>query len=173
MNFFETIYLFFQSQAFQNIVSILKPVSFIAIFIFSATIIWALVKSPWIYWYVSADLRDFLRGGSQELETIVQKKWKKIKKRIKSSNKANWKLAIIEGEELIENALENMGYKGEGIKERLKGADQAVIPNLPDLISAYDIFINILSDPDYEVSQEKAIKVILSFEEFLKHFEIL
>jgi hypothetical protein len=173
MNIFEGVYYFFQSEAFQNIVAILKPTCFIVIFTSLIVIIWALVKGPWLYWHISADFSNFLHGGPVEPETVFQKKWKKIKKRIASPSEANWKLAIIESEELIEQALSNMGYKGEGLREKLRGVDTAVIPNIPDLISSYDIFINILADNNYKIEHDKAIKIVSSFEEFLTHFDLL
>lgn len=169
----ETFYLFFQSESWQNIVSIIKPVCFLAILLFVIVIIWGLKKSSWAYWYVGWDLANFTHGGPVTPETMVQKKWKKIKKRIESPSDANWKLAIIESEEIVERILSEMGYKGEGIKEKLKGVDESKIPNLSDLISAYDIFINILADPDYKLPQDKAIKTISAFEEFLRNFELL
>lgn len=169
----ESILLFFQSEAWHNFLSILQPVCILAILFFVIVIIWSIWKSTWAYWYVSADFYDFTHGGPVTPETLVQKKWKKIKKRIESLSEANWKLAIIEGEELIENILEKMGYKGEGIKEKLKEVGPEQIKNVSDLISAYDIFINILSDPDYKLSKEKAIKSFNAFEEFLKNSELL
>ncbi|MDD5551871.1 MAG: hypothetical protein PHI88_01775 [Candidatus Pacebacteria bacterium] len=169
----ESIPLFFQSEAWQNIISILQPVSLLAILIFLTVIIWALWKSSWIYWYISADFLDFARGGKTAGENAIQKKWKKIKKRIESPSEANWKLAVIESEEIVENVLSKMGYKGEGIKEKLKNVKEAQIPNVSDLISAHDIFINILADPDYKFTRDKAVKIFSSFEEFLKNAEVL
>jgi len=169
----ESILLFFQSEGWHNFLSILQPVCILAILIFIIVIIWSLWKSTWAYWYVSADFYDFIHGGPTTPESIVQKKWKKIKKRMESLNEANWKLAVIEAEELVEKILEEMGYKGEGLKEKLKGVSEAEIKNVSDLISAYDVFINILSDPDYRLKREKAIKSFSAFEEFLKNCELL
>jgi hypothetical protein len=169
----ETIYLFFESESWQNIISILRPVCFLAIIIFVIMIIWSFKKGSWLYWHVSWDFADFVHGGPVTPETVVQKKWKKIKKRIESPSDANWKLAIIESEEIVENILLKMGYKGEGIKEKLKSVAPTQVPNMPDLISAYDIFINILADPDYKIPQDKAIKTISAFEDFLINFELL
>ncbi len=169
----DSIWLFFQSDAWHNFLSTLQPLCIIAILIYIFIIIWAIWKSTWAYWYISADFYDFTHGGPITPETIVQKKWKKVKKRLDSLNEANWKLAIIEGEELVEEVLEKMGYKGEGLREKLKGVDESQIKNIPDLISSYDIFINILADPDYKLTKEKAIKCFTAFEEFLKNSELL
>ncbi len=173
MDFFEGIYYFFQSETFQNIIAILKPTCFISIFISLFVIVWTLIKSPWVYWHISADLSDFLHAGPVSSETIYQRKWEKIKKRLSSHNEANWKLAIIEAEEIVEEVLSKMGYKGDGIREKLKGVDPATIPQLPNLISGYDIFINIIADKNYQIKQEDAIKIVSNFEEFLKSVEMI
>lgn len=169
----ETILLFFESQAWQNILSVLQPVCILAILLFVGVIVWALWKSTWAYWYLGWDAADFFHGGPVTPETTTQKKWKKIKKRFESPSEANWKLAIIESEEMIEKILENMGYKGEGIREKLKGVNEEQVSNASDLISAYDIFINILADPDYKLTKEKAIKIFDAFEAFLKSIGLI
>lgn len=170
---FEDFFLFFRSPLWKNIEAVLKPTSIILIFFFLYIIVWALRNSSWLYWYATADFQDFKKGQTVSPQTIFQKKWAKIKKRIESRNEANWKLAVIEGEEIIEKTLSDMGYEGEGIREKLKDVDQNIIPNLPDLISSYDIFLNILADPDYKLTHDKAIKTISTFEEFLKEFELM
>ena len=169
----DSVYLFFESSSFYNIVSIIQPICIIAILFFLFLIIWSIWKSTWLYWYVSWDLADFVHGGPVTPQNATQKKWAKIKKRIESPSEANWKLAVIESEELVENTLAKMGYKGDGIKEKLKGVTDAQITNASDLTSAYDIFINILSDPDYKFTRDKAVKIFSTFEEFLKNVQLL
>jgi hypothetical protein len=161
------------AELWTNIFNILKPLSFIAIAIFTGIIIWALRKSTWSYYYISLDLGTFFKGTPKDSENKFGRQWEKINKRIKSPSEANWKLAVINSEEIVESVLTKMGYKGEGIKEKLVGVDESQIPNMSELISSYDIFINILSDPQYKITQEKAIKIVSTFEDFLRHFDLL
>ena len=69
----ESLYLFFESESFNNIVSILQPVCILAILLFIGAIIWALWKSTWLYWYVSWDFADFIHGGPVTAENAIQK----------------------------------------------------------------------------------------------------
>jgi len=169
----EDIYLFFISQTWQNIVSVLKPVCLLAIFIFLLGILWALTKSKWLYWYFIWDSEDFWQGAPVPFYKKTQEIWGKIKKRLSSRKEAGWKSAIIEGEKIVEDVLLKMGYKGRTIEEKLETATKAQIPNIEELSVAAEIYENTISDPDYRVTREKAIEVLHAFEEFLKYFEYL
>lgn len=173
MNPLENIYLFFFSETWQGIVSILKPVCLLAIFIFLLAIIWALAKSPWLNWYVIWDSQDFLRGEPVPFQKKTQLIWKKIKKELASRKATQWKLAVIEGGKIVEDVLFKMGYKGKNIKEKLETATEAQIPNLKDLMAGAEIYDHVLSDPDYKLDRREAVFVLQAFEEFLEYFEYL
>jgi len=169
----EDIYLFFLSQTWQNVVAILKPACLLAIVIFLLTLIWVFTKSKWLYWYLIWDSQDFVRGAPVPFQKKAQETWNKIKKKLSSKKEADWKLAIIEGEKIVEDVLFKMGYKGKNIKEKLEFATKAQIPNLESLSSSAEIYENIISAPDYRISRDKAAEVIKALEEFLKYFEYL
>jgi len=169
----EDFYLFFFSQTWQNIISVLKPVCLLAITIFLLVILWVFTKSKWLYWYFIWDSQDFIRGAPVPFYKKTQETWMKIKKKLSSKKEADWKFAIIEGEKIVEDVLFKMGYKGRTIEEKLETATKAQIPNLEELSVAAEIYENIVSDPDYKITREKAVQVINAFEEFLKYFEYL
>lgn len=169
----DDFFLFFQSEIWQNIIAVLKPTCFLAIIIFLSAIIWSLKKSPWLYWFVTEDAKDFFRGGPMPLERKSQVRWRKIKKYLKSSKEENWKMAVISAEEIVEEALIRIGYKAENLRMRLSLANEAQIPNLRDLFSADEIYENIISDPDFKLEKDKAGEVIAIFEKFLKYFNYL
>jgi hypothetical protein len=169
----ENIYLFFLSQTWEDITFLLKPACLLAITVFLLAIIWALSKSSWLYWYVTEDAKDFKRGSPVPLQKKAQKKWRAIKKRIESEKEANWKLAVIEGEEIVEDLLIKIGYQGKDIKRRLEKATESQIPNLKDLFDAVEIYNSILADPDYKLTKEKAKETLSAFEEYLRHLQYL
>jgi hypothetical protein len=169
----EDFFLFFHSELWENLVSTLKPTCLLAILLFLLAIIWALTKSSWLYWYVTEDAKDFRRGAPVPLQKKAQQKWNKIKKRLRSKKEANWKLAIIEGEEIVEDLLLKMGYKAKDLRSRLSLASEAQIPNLKDLLDASEVYEGILADPDYKLPLKKAEEVLNIFEEFLKYYQYL
>ncbi|HRR39573.1 MAG TPA: hypothetical protein P5570_02340 [Candidatus Paceibacterota bacterium] len=169
----EDFFLFFNTQLWENLESVLKPTAFIAIVIFIWAIVWALKKSSWIYWYITADAQEFMRGAPVPLQKKAQQQWKKIKKRLKSRKEANWKLAVIEGGEIVDDLLLRMGYKANGMKARLTLANEAQISNLDELTSAAEVYEGIIADPDYELSHQKAEETLRAFEKFLKNYQYL
>jgi len=170
---FEDFFLFFRSELWKNLESVLSPTSILLIVFFISVIIWALAKSSWLEMYILSDAREFRKGSHIPLEKKAKKNWQKIKKRLRSNKEANWKLAVIEGEEIVEDLLLKIGYKAKDLRSRLLLADEVQIPNLRDLLEATETYEKILNDPDYKLSHEKAEKALNSFEEFLKYYQYL
>ncbi len=170
---FEDFFLFFRSELWENLASILNPTSILLIVFFLVVIIWALAKSSWLEVYIFADAREFKKGSPIPLEKKAQQNWQKIKKRLQSTKEANWKMAVLEGEEIVEELLLKMGYKAKDFRSRLLLADEAQIPNFKDLLEAAEVYEGILNDPDYKLSRHDAEKVLNTFEEFLKYYQYL
>lgn len=178
-SFFEpkTWWDFFQSpvlqEALKNIINILKLTSFLAMAIFLGIIIWALWKSSWLKWYIIWDVQNFIRGGPRVFQRTTQKKWQKIKNRLKSSDETSWKLAVLEAAKIVERVATLIGLKGEFLKDKFLIAAPIQVPNLEKLIPHSEIYHNILVDPNYKLSQDKAIEIISDFEDFLEYYQYL
>lgn len=169
----EDIFLFFLSPAWQNIVSILKPVCLLAIVIFLLAILWVMTKSKWLYWYFIWDSQDLLHGEPAQFSKKAQEAWSNIRKKALSRKEAEQRVGIREGEKIVEDVLFKMGYKGDTMREKLEAATEAQIPNLEELSVAAEIYNNIVSNPDYRVTRDQARSVFNAFENFLKYFEYL
>jgi len=169
----DIVFPFFYSREWGDIVAVLMPLCFIAIVIFLLMIFWSLSKSSWIYWYVIADAKDFRQGSPVPLEKKAQKRWKKIKEKLLSKKEGQWKLAIIEASDIVEDILANIGYPGKDMARRLEKATEAQIPNLKDLFGAAEIQSNIIADPDFALKRKKAVEAINILEDFLKHLNYL
>jgi len=169
----EDFLLFFQSDLFQETIFVIKILSFIAIFIFISAIIWGLKKSSWLYWHITADSRDFWRGSPFPFKKEAQKRWRKVKKKLASKKESNWKLAVIEATEIVEEVLVRMGYKAETLRKRLDLATPAQIPNLKEMKKVASIYEKVISDPDYKLEKKNAEKLIEVFEKFLRYVEYL
>ncbi|MFH0987577.1 MAG: hypothetical protein V1841_01635 [Patescibacteria group bacterium] len=169
----DDFFLFFLSPTWQNIIAILKPLGLLAIFIFLLAIIWALTKSKWLYWYVIWDSEDFWKGAPVPFQKKARETWQQIKKQLLSKKESDWKKAIIDGERIVQDVLLKMGYKGMNIKEKLETATKVQIPNIEELSTASEIYENIISNPDYRITRDRAASVVKAFEDFLEYFEYL
>ena len=84
------------------------------------------------------------------------KEWAKIQKRVETGKEDELKLALIEAETLLDEALKNAGFNGENILERLKQTDINVLPNLNQVLEVHKIRNSIVFDADFKLSPETA-----------------
>jgi hypothetical protein len=127
---------------------------------------------------VGGDLRDTKIGMNvpKELTTkkgILQVKWEKIRKRMKSKNESDYKVSIIEADNIIDDLIKRMGYKGENMTERLDGINPGQVENIEDLKKAHEIRNRIIHDESFKLNKEEAEKTLSYFEEFLSYHEVI
>lgn len=124
------------------------------------------------------DLRDTVLGINVPPEMITKKgkliaKWNKVKARLKSNNQSEYKVAIIEGDNIIDDLITRMGYKGENFGERLDGITPGQIENIEDLRRAHEVRNRIIHDESFILTKEEAQKTIADFEKFLQYFQVI
>ena len=109
--------------------------------------------------------------------TIKKKKlkdrWKKIREKLKNKNEAEYKLAIIEADDLIGDLIEKLGFKGENMGERLDNIPAGQLDNVEDLQTAHQTRNRIIHDDNLQFSKEEAQKTLELYEKFLDYFEVL
>lgn len=128
---------------------------------------------------LSGDLRETLYGMNMPPELTkkkgkLKKNWnKKIIEKLKSSRETDWKIAIIEADEIIDDLLDRLGYSGENMGERLKEVSSNQIENIDELRQAHEFKNRIVHEDDLELTKEKTEEIIGYYENFLKYFEVL
>ena len=71
-----------------------------------------MINSSWLQYKFLEDVTEFFSWqayGARE----ISKKWDKIKKRIESGTESDYKLAIIDADDLLMEVLDNRGYDSE------------------------------------------------------------
>ena len=135
-------------------------------------IIYLLRKTDWLKYSFSENLTEF--GSFKAHETIeFVKKWEQAKKRLKKDWEAEFKLAVIEADKLLDDLLKRMGYVGESLGERLKQLNVETMANIDQIWEAHKIRNNIIHDPDYKLPFEKAEELIRIYEEAFNNLEAL
>ena len=87
-------------------------------------------------------------------------KWQKIQQRLETANEAEYKLAVIEADGMLNDILLRMGFRGETLGDRLKILTSAIIPNLNDVAQAHQTRNNVVHDPDYRLTLQEAQKTL-------------
>jgi len=92
--------------------------------------------------------------------------WGKVLGYLFSQHGSDWKLAIIEADSMLDGLMDQLGFKGETLGEKLKSANQ---DNFPELTIAWEVHTvrNRIAHEGlaFELSQHEAKKIITLYEE--------
>jgi len=101
------------------------------------------------------------------------KQWLKIKERLDTGFESDYKLAVIEADNMLDENLIKMGYTGETLMEKLEKLTTVSLPNIEEVKEVHKIRNNIVHDPDYRLTLEEAKRTIEIFEKALTDLQIL
>lgn len=114
--------------------------------------------------------------GSSLIEEILEdspvekknEKWEKVKEHAYSESASDWRLAIIEADVLLEEALRISGFHGDSIGEMLKGIEPGDIQNLDAAWEAHKVRNRIAHDgSDFQLNARETRRTIELFEAVL------
>ena len=95
-----------------------------------------------------------------------------IHKKISSDSSSDWKIAIIELDKILDKSLENKGFKGDGLGERLKQMAPSDLPEIYEEIwEAHKIRNRIVHEPNFEITKSNAQKLAGIYERALKRIK--
>lgn len=119
------------------------------------------------YWVVLVTGQEFPKVSKGQF----QKRWDKLEERIQSDNPNNWKAAILESAQMLDEVLKIIQYPGENLGERLSGMLPSQLDNLEQVKEANKIKNRIIQDDSYEITKEEAQKIVEIFGNSLRFFE--
>ena len=130
-----------------------------------------LLKTQWLYRRFFEDASEFVKFKSHETSKFL-KEWKKILKKQESGSEAEYKLAIIEADSLLDEVLKRMGHTEETIEEKIKTILSSEIKNIEELKEARKTRSSVVYDPDYELALGKTKETLKIYEEALKNLRV-
>ncbi|HEV7702086.1 MAG TPA: hypothetical protein VGO63_01425 [Candidatus Paceibacterota bacterium] len=98
-------------------------------------------------------------------------RWMKTLTYLLSSSSSDWKLAIIEADAMLDELMDQLGFRGETLGEKLKSADQEKFRNLTIAWEVHVIRNRIAHEGlAYEISQYEAKRVIALYEQIFRGY---
>lgn len=113
------------------------------------------------------------KGGSSVKTPVIANAWGKVQSRLKDGSANSLRLAIIEADGVVDNALRRLGLSGETFADRLGHLDPEKYSTLDRLWDAHRIRNNLVHTPDFQVPTAKAEEAIAAYEAFLKEIKAL
>lgn len=148
-------------------------------FIFSAVlifgIIYAYVRNNQLIQIEVETIRDQERLYKELYQgTKSNTRWQDVERHLESDNPNDWKLAIIEADIMLEEALTNAGYAGTTIGEQLKSASPISFTTLDDAWRAHKIRNQIAhGGADFVLTRKLAQETIVQYRRVFQEFGVV
>jgi len=84
------------------------------------------------------------------------KGWRRILKRLKSSDESEYKIAVLEADRILNDILKLAGYPGRNLDERLEKMNSANLSNLEEIRQVHKLHERAVSDSDFSLTQNEA-----------------
>jgi len=130
-----------------------------------------LLKASWLKYLVLENAVEFITYRPFGAKKTF-KKWIKIIKKLESNKESEYKLAIIEADNLLNDVFEKMDYKGKTMKEKLDQFEPAILPNIDEVRQAHQTRNDIVYDPDYQLTLDQAKKILDIYEKSFRDLEL-
>jgi hypothetical protein len=168
-----------ESQATHIFSSFMETVSAISIFI-SLLLVMGIMYTKFRYKEITEAFKVAQGGKKAEVENIdpsqfqsagPDPRWQEIERHMSTNSQAEWRVAIIESDIILYDMLDQMGYEGDTVAEKLKTVDRANFATLDDAWRAHKIR-NIIAHEgaNYELSRDEADRAIRLFKKVFEEF---
>lgn len=108
----------------------------------------------------------------QVRETRQETQWGIIERHRDSGNASEWKLAIIEADNMLDDILKTAGYKGSTLGDRLKVASESNQELFSPVWEAHKVRNRIAHEAGVDISSRETQKTLSIYETFFKNFGV-
>ncbi|MCC2630576.1 MAG: protein of unknown function with transrane region [Candidatus Paceibacter sp.] len=107
-------------------------------------------------------------------EKPKNERWERVVAHISSDNASDWRLAILESDIILDELLDNLGYVGGTIGDKLKNADSAQFRTINYAWEAHKIRNAIAHEgQDFTLTQREARRIIGLYETVFREFDFI
>ena len=128
-------------------------------FFFFIIVLSLFLKTTWKKYAFLEDAVHFFTFKPYGIKKFT-KSWQRISKKLKNGDESEYKLAIIEADEMLNDILEKVGYSGETLKEKIDKVSLVVISNKEEILEVHKVRNSIVYNPNYKVELEEAKKLL-------------
>jgi hypothetical protein len=115
-----------------------------------------------------------IRTVEQESVPQIDPRWASIQEHMKSDNPAEWRLAIIEADTILDDITRRMGYPGDTLGERLKQIEPSDFFTLQRAWEGHKVRNRIAHEGlAFQLPYKDAVTAIAHFEAVFKEFNLI
>jgi hypothetical protein len=149
----------------------LEVISIMVTTVLVVAIVLIIIKTGWLRIRVE-------RYQTVVLKTDLSKKrvedgWKLVEKHFFAGDDNDLKIAVIQADNILEEALLHAGVRGANLGDRLKNIKRGQIPNLEDLWQAHKLRNQIAHETAFRLKRDTAERALETYREALKNLGAL
>jgi len=122
---------------------------------------------------VSATAQTTATPASAEASGPLRPRWEAVMSRLESTHEADWKVAVIEADKLVDDAMASHGYAGESFGDRLMNIEPGALVSLDGLWWAHRIRNRLAHEPDFFLRYTEARQALSYYEQTLRELNLV
>lgn len=142
---------------------------FFTVVLLIITLYFVFVSSYLKYRFI-ADLAGFFNIQPASIRRIAAR-WKQIKERISGGSESEYKMAILEADDLFIEIMKEKGFQGKTFEDLIGQLAKIKVPGTEAVAESHKIRNSVVYDPNYKITQEEVKKVIGSYEKAIKDIQ--
>ena len=112
-----------------------------------------------------------ISSGPMKQENV---KWKRVMEHVESANANDWRLAILEADIMLDEFMENLGYHGDTLGEKLKKVEKSDMSSIDKALEAHKIRNLIAHEGgDFVISHREARRVVNMYREVFEEYRYI
>ncbi|MCD6233124.1 hypothetical protein J7J81_01945 [bacterium] len=139
--------------------------------LFAVTIVYLCLHTSYLKIRYGINLEDFNSFYNHGQDSKIER-WSSIKKRLQSDSPSDYKLAVVEAMNFLDDTLQRLGYGKKNIEERLQVLSGRNISTFFQLSKAFKVYEDILRDPDFSLPKAEALQIVNTIEKTLIELEV-
>lgn len=103
----------------------------------------------------------------------VAKPWREIQEKMNSANPADWAVAVIQADAVLDQILKSSGYVGDTMGDRLKQVNHAELASIDDVWRAHRIRNRLAHETMGGLSRRDALTAIAGYEQAFRELNYI
>lgn len=149
----------------------LKAAGILLTTLFLVGTIFFMIKTGWLALRVDR-IRDVILKSNMPKRRSI-KAWRKIQKNFFAGDDNSLKLAILEADKTLDEALRLAGFRGDTLGDRLQKIDASQLANIQEIWEAHKLRNRLVHEQDFKLNRDTAERALAIYKQTFESLGLL